>query len=152
MTLGRSIGWFGRLALDRERASPSPKKAAQRTNWNVGICQPAPYGEVHVSLERFVAPPLRVHIRTSQKHGERGGTQRYEAGGIAVINSISTGFNDPPNIIASCVQERLGSVEYLPDETPLSLEQLDRITKKIASALKGSQTMMKKLGPPVKMK
>lgn len=130
------IGWLGRLSLERERKFPFQKPI--RTNWQAGICQPAPPDSLDFSPEHFINPPIRTRAKTTRKQPYTFAhhRHRYEMGGVVVINAIEDGLGEPRNIIASCAEELSGGgYHFAPDETPLSPSQLDQITLNLAATI-----------------
>lgn len=120
IALGRKLGWFGRLSLERED-SKIYLKSGSNPNWDCGL-----------SNDNKAAKYISPHVKLQVKRKLSNGVKLYEAAGIAYVAAKSCGFNDPSLIINSCLHESnlrintsIGS-DYL-----LASDQLDTVTEKI---------------------
>lgn len=129
-------GWFGRMALIHEGDNDHLPAMTINTNWDTGIT-------LANKADEFLMPPIRLSVkalfrtRGSARRHVRQNSTSYSNAGILPLSAVRYGFNNPQQIIASCLDEfEPVAPSMLPDIEVLPTEELDDITDKLHQAFK----------------
>lgn len=117
-----TLGWNGRLALNRENFRTWEDHTIN-PNWDSGMCLSG--------TAQTIDNPLRVQVKRNPLHGAGRSTASYNRAGVAVVYAAQTGFEDPFQIVDSCLNEAQLLENADPTVRLLSTEQLDNVTSRI---------------------
>lgn len=116
-------GWMGRLALWREDHGLGVVHKGFNPNWDVGVCFDNGR-ENHID-------PMKIQIQRTKTLG----ILASQAAGIRLIAAAKIGFDNPQQIVLSCLNE-FESVKGHPEITLLSPGQLDAVTDNLQTKFK----------------
>lgn len=124
--------WVGRTSLLRENASFGVRKLNRRNpNWDAGICledTPASFDQPTIKLQ--------VKARPTKSESKHLRPSSYRRAGVVPIAASTVGFDNPAQIVASCLHELDLAVPFALGETPLlSGGELDAITDRLVAEI-----------------
>ncbi len=122
-----ATGWSGRLALLREGNRPRPGKGCN-PNWDVGLCFP------DLEIQHTLRKPMRVQAVSTERQKDRL-AYKYRNAGVACISAQLSGFDNPEQIVLSCMNE----FEVVPQSEGmdlLSTGQLDDLTHTVEAQVR----------------
>ncbi len=119
-----TAGWIGRQTLDREDHKRHGVSKSWNPNWDVGICT----GNTGNS---YLAPEIHIDTKSGDSCSDRV-VDGHKQAGVVIMPAQTYGFNNPAQIIWSCILEADGKVPKGVNNNLLRPNQLDEIAGRIA--------------------